>query len=79
MKILEDLQSFKKYTTIRIMGYMLIKILKTKLHGLYVNEQKLLTVILIHLFLIFSTSINIISYSMISKLCLENFIDKIKF
>lgn len=45
MKILEELQTYKKNTTIRVMGYMLIKILKTKLQGLYVNEQKLLTVI----------------------------------
>lgn len=45
MKILQELQTFKKNTTIRFMGYMLIKILKTKLQGLYVNERKLLMVI----------------------------------
>lgn len=44
MEILEDLQSIKKNTTIRMMGYILVKILKSKLHGLYINEQKLLTV-----------------------------------
>lgn len=42
MEILEDLQSIKKNTTIRMMGYILIKILKSKLQGLYINEQKLL-------------------------------------
>jgi len=46
MEILEDLQSTKKNTTIRMMGFILIKILKSKLQGLYINEQKLLTVIL---------------------------------
>lgn len=44
MEILEDLQSYKKTTTIRMMGYILIKILKSKLQGLYVNEQKLILV-----------------------------------
>ncbi|XP_022163060.1 dihydroxyacetone phosphate acyltransferase isoform X1 [Myzus persicae] len=43
MEILEDLQSIKKNTTIRMMGFILIKILKSKLQGLYINEQKLLT------------------------------------
>ncbi|XP_060848159.1 dihydroxyacetone phosphate acyltransferase isoform X1 [Rhopalosiphum padi] len=42
MEVLEDLQSIKKNTTIRMMGYILIKILKSKLQGLYINEQKLL-------------------------------------
>jgi len=46
MEILEDLQSTKKYTTIRMMGFILIKILKSKLKGLYVNEQKLMMVML---------------------------------
>jgi len=46
MEILEDLQSIKKNTTIRMMGYILIKILKSKLQGLYINEQKLLMVML---------------------------------
>jgi len=44
MDILEDLQSVKKYTVIRMMGYILIKILKSKLQGLYVNERKLIMV-----------------------------------
>ncbi|XP_060857362.1 dihydroxyacetone phosphate acyltransferase isoform X1 [Metopolophium dirhodum] len=42
MEILEDLQSIKKNTTIRMMGFVLIKILKSKLQGLYINEQKLI-------------------------------------
>lgn len=46
MEILEDLQSIKKNTTIRMMGYILIKILKSKLQGLYINEPKLLMVML---------------------------------
>lgn len=46
MEILEDLQSIKKNTTIRMMGFILIKILKSKLQGLYINEQKLIMVIL---------------------------------
>lgn len=46
MEVLEGLQSYKKTTTIRMMGYILIKILKSKLHGLYVNEQKLILVII---------------------------------
>lgn len=45
MEILEDLLSIKRITTIRMMGYILIKILKSKLQGLYINEQKLITVI----------------------------------
>jgi len=44
MDILEGLQSVKKYTIIRMMGYILVKILKSKLQGLYVNERKLITV-----------------------------------
>lgn len=46
MEILEDLQSIKKNTTIRMMGFILIKILKSKLQGLYINEQKLIMVML---------------------------------
>jgi len=46
MEILEDLQSIKKNTTIRMMGFILIKILKSKLQGLYINEQKLMMVML---------------------------------
>lgn len=46
MEILDDLQSIKKNTTIRMMGFILIKILKSKLQGLYINEQKLIMVIL---------------------------------
>lgn len=45
MEILEDLLSIKKNTTIRMMGFLLIKILKSKLQGLYINEQKLILVI----------------------------------
>lgn len=45
MEILEDLLSVKRNTTIRVMGYILIKILKSKLQGLYINEQKLILVI----------------------------------
>jgi len=45
IEILEDLQSTKRNTTIRMMGYILIKILKSKLQGLYINEQKLIMVI----------------------------------
>lgn len=44
MEILKDLKSNKKNTTIRIMGYILIKILKSKLQGLYINEQELIMV-----------------------------------
>jgi len=44
MEILEDLQSIKNNTTIRMLGYILIKILKSKLQGLYINEQKLIMV-----------------------------------
>lgn len=44
MDVLEGLQSVKKDTVIRIMGYILIKILKSKLQGLYVNERKLIMV-----------------------------------
>uniref|UniRef100_A0A2H8TI04 Dihydroxyacetone phosphate acyltransferase n=1 Tax=Melanaphis sacchari TaxID=742174 RepID=A0A2H8TI04_9HEMI len=42
MEILKDLQSIKNNTTIRMMGYILIKILKSKLQGLYINEQQLI-------------------------------------
>lgn len=45
LEILYDLQSIKRNITIRMMGYILIKILKSKLQGLYVNEQKLMMVI----------------------------------
>lgn len=44
LKILEDLQSIKETKTIRMMGFILIKILKAKLHGLYINEKKLIMV-----------------------------------
>lgn len=46
MQILDEIQSIKNNTTIRMMGYILIKILKSKLQGLYVNESKLIMVIL---------------------------------
>jgi len=46
MQILNEIQSIKNTTTIRMMGYILIKILKSKLQGLYVNESKLTMVIL---------------------------------
>lgn len=42
--MLEDFHSNKKVTTISLMGYILIKILKSKLQGLYINEQKILMV-----------------------------------
>jgi hypothetical protein len=45
LEILNDLQSIKKNITIRMMGYILIKILKSKLQGLYVNERTLMMVI----------------------------------
>lgn len=45
MEILEDLLCIKRNTTIRMMGFILIKILKSKLQGLYINEQKLILVI----------------------------------
>lgn len=44
MEMLEDLQSIKSTTTIRMLGYILIKILKSKLQGLYINEPKLMMV-----------------------------------
>lgn len=44
MEILEDLISIKRNTTIRMMGYILIKILKSKLQGIYINEQILIQV-----------------------------------
>lgn len=45
METLDDLQSIKTNLTIRMLGYILIKILKSKLEGLYINEQKLIMVI----------------------------------
>uniref|UniRef100_A0A2S2Q7I6 Dihydroxyacetone phosphate acyltransferase n=1 Tax=Sipha flava TaxID=143950 RepID=A0A2S2Q7I6_9HEMI len=44
LEILNDLQSIKKNITIRMMGYILIKILKSKLQGLYVNERTLMMI-----------------------------------
>lgn len=45
METLNDLQSTKTILTIRMLGYILIKILKSKLQGLYINEQRLIMVI----------------------------------
>ncbi|XP_050438343.1 dihydroxyacetone phosphate acyltransferase isoform X2 [Adelges cooleyi] len=41
--LVNDLKSTKNYVTIRMLGYILIKILKSKLGGLYINEMKLVT------------------------------------
>lgn len=53
MEVLEDLQSIKKNTTIRMMGFILIKILKSKLKGLYINEQKLIMVMYNYIYYVF--------------------------
>lgn len=53
LQILYDIQSIKNTTTVRIMGYILVKILKSKFQGLYVNEPKLFMVIYIYLILNF--------------------------
>lgn len=51
LAMLEELQSIKRSTTIRMMGYILIKILKSKLQGLFINEHKLIMVMIMYLFI----------------------------
>ncbi|XP_050530534.1 dihydroxyacetone phosphate acyltransferase isoform X2 [Daktulosphaira vitifoliae] len=41
LKLLDDIQSIKNYQTIRILGFILIKIIKSKLQGLYINELQI--------------------------------------